>query len=203
MEIKRLLCGEYVQNTYLVLPKGRADCFLVDAGDDAEKIAAAVARSGRALTDILLTHGHFDHMLAADALRRETGAKLWIDEGDAEMLSGAMDNQYRGHYVPFAADAFYPRDGKIEICGTGIQTIHTPGHTPGGTCFLLGDVLFTGDTLFARGYGRFDMEGGSAAILRQSLQKIFRMFQDKNPRVLAGHDMESPLDDIRAFFGIR
>ena len=81
-EIRALPCGAYQTNAYLVCPDGRGDAFLIDPGDDLSALNAAIAESGRTLSAILLTHGHFDHMLAAAPLQKETGAEVYVSEKD-------------------------------------------------------------------------------------------------------------------------
>ena len=93
-EIRVLPCGAYQTNAYLVCPEGRADAFFIDPGDDLDLLRQALAESGRTLAAILLTHGHFDHMLAAEPLQRETGATVYVAQKDAELLTDPVKNAF-------------------------------------------------------------------------------------------------------------
>jgi hydroxyacylglutathione hydrolase len=202
MRIQTIVCGAYEENAYLALPDASDEAFLVDPGDDLPALKDAVARSGRKLSHVLLTHGHFDHALSADALRRDAGCSVMIGEKDARMLGDKAYSQYNpaaaeAPFMPFAADAFYPADGAVmDVCGVRLRVIHTPGHTPGGVCLYAEEekTLFSGDTLFAHGFGRTDMAGGSMEQLLLSLRKLFLLPEDT--RVLPGHMEEALMRDI-------
>ena len=204
MTVTRIVCGAYGENAYLLCPPGRDDCALVDPGDGYDAIRRALDSSGRRLTDILLTHGHFDHFLAAPRLARETGARVHVHLLDAPLLSDAANSQYNplAASVPFeapAADCLYGREA--EAAGMRFSVLHTPGHTPGGVCLLSEEdgLLFSGDTLFAEGYGRTDMYGGDMRALIASLQRLLTL-----PRTLTvypGHGEAAKLGQIARFFG--
>ena len=196
MRIETMVCGAYQANCYRV--HGKNGDFLIDPGDEPARFGGM-----KDISAILLTHGHFDHMLSARTIRENTGAKIYVAAEDADMLTGAFPNQYREEYalqpfVPFEADALYPESGILSVCGEDIRVLKTPGHTQGSVCLWCGGTLFTGDTVFAQGYGRTDMTGGSARQLRESLFSLLSL--PENPRVLSGHGEASDLDGIRRFF---
>ena len=84
--IQTIVCGAYQENAYLLCPEGRAEAVLIDPGDDVSALRRALSASGRRIGGILLTHGHFDHMLSAGPLAQETGAQVYLHPGDAELL---------------------------------------------------------------------------------------------------------------------
>lgn len=202
LAITPILCGQLAENAYLVCPEGREDCFVVDPGDDLDQILACVKDSGRKLTDILLTHGHFDHMLSAPQLKKITGARIHVHEGDLNMLNDRTLNLFHQPWcylplLPMEADVVYSADGeKTTVCGTEITVLHTPGHTPGGACYLIESekTMFSGDTVFAYGYGRVDFPGGDVKALTQSLKRIIRMPGDIT--VYSGHGEVSNIERI-------
>lgn len=202
IKITPILCGQLAANAYLVCPEGRDDCFVIDPGDDLDQILDMVKDSGRKLTDILLTHGHFDHMLSAPQLKRLTGARVHVHEGDKDMLNSPTLNLFQQAWcrlplLPVEPDVVYQGDNiETSVCGVNITVLHTPGHTPGGACYLLKDehIMFSGDTVFAYGYGRVDFPGGDVKLLTQSLKRIIRMPGDIT--VYSGHGEVSNIERI-------
>jgi len=195
-EILPLVCGAYQVNAYLLCPEGSRDAVLIDPGDDIAKLKKAIAEKGRVLKGILLTHGHFDHMLSAQPLSAITGAPVYVHEMDQELLLSAAKASYSADvcYQPFPVD--FEADfleSEIEIAGMKFEVLHTPGHTKGSVCFYDGEnkVLFSGDTLFCAGFGRMDLYGGSPAQMRTSLRTLFELPGDT--RVLCGHGYETTI----------
>lgn len=195
-EIRALPCGAYQTNAYLVCPEGRGDAFLIDPGDDLALLRGALSDSGRALSAILLTHGHFDHMLAAAPLQKETGAEVLVSELDAELLTDPVKNAFNREAsvleLPKRLD-IEPLENAIAVCGIPLRVIPTPGHTRGSVCFYdsEGGVLFSGDTLFQAGYGRTDLYGGDMFALARSLKALLALPEDT--RVLPGHGGETTI----------
>lgn len=203
LKITPILCGQLAENAYLVCPEGREDCFVVDPGDDLDQILDCVKESGRKLTDILLTHGHFDHMLSAPQLKKLTGAKIHVHEGDVDMLTSTHLNLFQQAWcylplLPMEADVIYRGDDDFSttVCGQNVTVMHTPGHTPGSVCYLFGDenIMFSGDTVFAYGYGRVDFPGGNVKQLTQSLKRIVHM--PREIYVYSGHGEAADINTI-------
>lgn len=199
--IERIVCGAYQENCYLLCPEGTRDAVLIDPGDDVERLKKALAASGRRLKAILLTHGHFDHMLGAQPLSIVTGAPVYVHGEDMDMLCDAQANAYDA----MAASQPCPRDFEadeleetMDVAGMRFEVLHTPGHTRGSVCFYDGEngVLFSGDTLFCAGFGRMDLPGGSAAQMRESLRRLFKL--PGETRVFCGHGGETTISGERA-----
>ena len=173
LDIRRAVVGPVRTNCYVVGLADRDDCAVIDPGDEADKIAGLA--DGRRIAAILFTHGHFDHIGAGEALRgRDT--RVYIHAEDAEMLKNPARNgssSLMGYPVTGPdADVLLQDGDEILEAGLVLRTVHTPGHSRGSVCFLLGDRLFTGDTLMSMGVGRTDLWGGSEEALWASLEKI-------------------------------
>ncbi len=201
MEIRRIRCGMYAANAYLVYEKDGDEALLIDAGDALPELLRSVDDCGKRLAHILLTHGHFDHILAAGRLRKATGAELLIGAGDADYLIDPTLNCYdarssRLTFEPCRADRLLGK-GPISLAGMAFEVIVTPGHTPGGLCLWHEPTLalFTGDTLFERGYGRLDLPGGDEAAMIDSLSRLLRMSDAAT--VYAGHGSSATLGEIK------
>ena len=149
------------------------------------------------MTHVLLTHGHFDHTGGVAALQA-AGAKVGCLAGEEALALGADNLAVAfGVYAPatfprFTID-FTLRDGQeIELAGLKIRVIATPGHTAGGASYLIGDKLYTGDTLFAGDVGRSDLPTGSGAQLVASVKKLYALEGDYT--VCPGHGEDTTLD---------
>ena len=202
--IRQIETGALQANAYLVYRESRPDCFLIDPGDSLDVLEEAVRLSGKKLTDILLTHGHFDHILAAAELKARHSARIHVHPYDSHMLLTESASLYnpawcRLPFTPVEADEPYPagdRDWEIEVCGVPLTGFRTPGHTPGSICLLNKEnsALFTGDTLFAYSYGRTDFPGGSNEEMVSSLNRLLGM--DRGLTVYSGHGEADGMDAI-------
>ena len=182
--------------TYVVINGGRA--FVVDPGVDAERIIAAAEAEGAKIEWVLLTHAHFDHIGAAAALQRE-GAQIVLHRDDVKLIKSFQNLSVLAgvkveHFTP---DVTVAGGGTLDVAGVSVKVIHTPGHTAGSVCYVAGDVIFSGDTLFALSYGRTDFPTGSFAQLKNSVvNKLFALEGDY--KVLPGHEGPTTLDYERA-----
>ena len=194
LHVENIVCGSYQANCWLVYREDRDDCLLIDCGDDPMRCLEAVRKSGKKLTDIALTHGHFDHVIGAYHVKSLTGARIAIHSADAPMLESAekaLCTEQTGldHFVPCKPDELLDQQpgGVYAPCGIPFRILHTPGHTPGGVCLYLPEqnLLFSGDTIFGYGFGRTDFEGGSLEELTKSLHMLFSL--PAETVILCGH----------------
>lgn len=198
MDILRIPVGGLQANCYLVSDEQK-QAVVIDPGAEGERILGEIRVRGLAVQAVLLTHAHFDHMQASKDIVDATGADFVVPEADAAALTDGMRNLVTPFGLPEVAMPLPTRlvkEGDTiqagELCFTVIET---PGHTPGSCCFLCGDVLFTGDTLFLGSSGRTDFPGGSFYQLKVSLEKLADM--EGNYTVLPGHDGQTTLENER------
>jgi len=192
MKIKALQVGELGTNCYLV-SDDYGNTAIIDPGDDFEMIADALA--GLTPKAILLTHGHFDHTGAVNALKRAYGCEVTVSVHDEEMLS---DNVKNVAYLvgatpePITAENLIDDGDRVKVGDLEFEVIATPGHTKGCVTYKIEDKLFTGDTLFRGTVGRCDLYGANPVKLIRSLQRLAELEGDYE--VFAGHDRKTTLE---------
>ncbi|HJG27814.1 MBL fold metallo-hydrolase [Gemmiger formicilis] len=172
-------------NTFLIVTDA-GHGIIVDAAAAPQTYLDALQAEQAQLTHILLTHGHYDHVGAVAALRKATGCKVYMDPVDAagnQMLPLTRD----------LVDENWPANGELKIDELTFKIYHTPGHTPGSVCLLCGELLFSGDTLFAGSCGRTDFPGGSMQQMQQSLSLLAELPIPDTVQVLPGHESFSTL----------
>lgn len=198
MEMIHLMLGEIATNSY-ILNLGNQDAVIIDIGNGAEKVLQALEVYHLNLKAILLTHGHYDHVAGVEQVRQATGAEVYIHEMDAHMLKSEKDNLAwqltTEEYLPVEKYHTLKDSDILEISGHKIEVMYTPGHTSGGVCYLIEDMMFSGDTLFKGSVGRTDL-GGNPNELMHSLKKIAAL--EKNYHVYPGHFEDSTLDKEKA-----
>ena len=199
MNVTTLHLGSLGTNCYLV-PSGENRCIIIDIGDGAAKLRETLDSKGLTPEAILLTHGHYDHVAGVEEIRSTYQIPVYIHEADEKCLrSGQANLAYQLTDKEFIPVTEYKtlRDGDtLHIGELDITVIHTPGHTPGGVCYQIGDALFTGDTLFAGSIGRIDL-GGNAQDMRASLERLANLCGDYE--VYPGHMGSSTLDFERQY----
>ncbi len=171
-QVEAVVCGAMWEYCYVVSLAGRKDCVVIDPGAQPEKILAAV--KGREISAILLTHCHFDHVGAVEAL---LGARtpLVIHRADAPGLGDPYINASALMAAPrcFPAASRLVDGGEVlSYAGMEFEVLHTPGHTAGSVCYRCGEELFTGDTLLQGTHGRTDLPTGSDAEMYRSLTRL-------------------------------
>ncbi len=198
MKVIPICPGSAMANCYLIEHEGHA--LAVDPCVTVSGILRAAEAAGATLEGILLTHGHFDHILALDPLRDATGIPAYIHEQDQQLLPDGQKNAFA---LFFGQDrAFRPaertlRDGDLIPLGdASIEVIHTPGHTAGSVCYRAGDILLTGDTLFADTFGRYDLFSGDLDTLKASLRRLATL--DSALTLYPGHGEPAPLTEACA-----
>ena len=196
--------GKLVVRSFAVMPFDE-NCYVVsddtgegvviDPGGMAKEILAYIREAKLAVKAVLDTHGHCDHIGANDAIRDATGAPLYIHKEDAAMLSDMRLNlsAFMGFKaLSRPAEHLLSEGDKISFGQSGLEVVHTPGHTKGGVCFVGDGVVFTGDTLFAGSIGRSDFPGGSEAELIGNIKKKLLALPD-GTKVYAGHGPSSEI----------
>jgi hydroxyacylglutathione hydrolase len=187
MKIMQMQVAPIGTNCYILVDESTNAAAVVDPGGSDEAVIRQL--EGLDVKCILLTHGHFDHTGAVAALRRALpGVTVYLHPADQALL-GAGD-------MPAVGETSPCQEGDvIALGGLEIHVLHTPGHTPGSVCYQVGDVLFTGDTLFQGSMGRTDLTGGSYDQIMASLKRLGNL--PGNCQVLPGHMDTSTLDAER------
>ncbi|MBO5162913.1 MAG: MBL fold metallo-hydrolase [Ruminococcus sp.] len=197
MLIKTLQLGELNSNCYIAVT-APGQCIAVDVGGSPRLLLEYLKMNRLDLTKILLTHGHFDHMGGVEAVRKATGAEVFVHESDAPMLeSSALSLHSAISIMPFESVTNYEiiRDNCIIHDGDcSFRVLHTPGHSHGSVCYVCDDerIIFSGDTLFCCSVGRTDFPGGDPHYMMQSLQTLYDL--DGDYKVYPGHNEFTTLE---------
>lgn len=188
MLIKIFVLGPIDNNTYLIGCENTKKAFVIDPSFNAtDEIKKFLEDSSYSLDKICLTHSHWDHIADVKLLKDTFSIPVYIHELDAAMLKNP-DNLFSDQKVEgVEADVLLKDSDKISLGDLEIETIHTPGHTPGGVCFLIKKekTLFSGDTLFKGSFGRVDFDYSNPKDMIKSLKKLSQL--DKDIKVYPGH----------------
>ena len=189
MIIKQFIAGLIENNMYLVVDENSHEAVVIDAPADIPELKKTVDELGAKVKYILITHGHFDHIMGLNSLKKTLNAPAVICKEDLE-LSNKINDFTRLFGVPDSVPPTYEKfvkDGDIiEVGNLQIKVIQTAGHTEGGVCYLVDGNLFSGDTLFKQSVGRTDLFGGSFDKIRHSVKDILFNL-DGNTKVFPGH----------------
>ncbi|MGE4549551.1 MAG: MBL fold metallo-hydrolase [Intestinibacillus sp.] len=199
MKILHLCVGVVRTNCYIIFDEATKEGAVVDPGDSADAILEQIRKEGIALKYILLTHAHFDHILAVKAVKEATGAQLVLHEADAGMLKKETMSDFRPYITNYQEPTvdIYAKEGtQVAFGGMAATYLNTPGHTPGSSVIMIGDCLFTGDTLFRHECGRCDLPGGNFDQMLESLKRLHDLPGDFH--VLPGHEDMSTLTEERS-----
>lgn len=193
MIVKRVSVGPLAENCYIVFREGSSGSLIIDPGDEFEKIDSIINACGVAPQAILLTHGHFDHIMSVGAIKNKYNCPVYIHEDDFRMASsgGNISYYFGENSLGIIADKIIYDDCILDISDYKIKAIHTPGHTKGSVSYYFDGMLFSGDTLFLLSCGRTDFPGGSMGAMRQSLEKLMTLPLDTI--VYPGHGDESTI----------
>lgn len=184
MHIKCLPVGQLETNCYIVAEQDTLECAVIDPGDESNTVLDYLEEHKLICRYIFLTHGHYDHHLAAAAVSEETNAPIYVHPKDVGELPYG--------FPPVDGTAFYAEGDVLRIGSLEFRVMETPGHSPGSVILACGDALFTGDTLFRGSCGRTDLPGGSARDLLRSLRRIGGLGRDFE--VYPGHMDSSTLE---------
>ena len=184
--------GRLATNCYFAVNKETSECIIVDPGDEASRLAGLVSEKDYRVVAILLTHGHFDHILAANRLRDTFKVHILAFKEEEEMLKdtkerlfGMVDDEKD---LVVEADELLTDGQILDLAGFKIKVIHTPGHSKGSCCYYLEDenTLLSGDTLFEGSVGRTDFPTGSMKEMDDSINNVLMKLPDE-VKVFPGH----------------
>ena len=194
MKVSVMQVGPIGTNCYFLQDEESGLMAIIDPGDDWERILHQVKKAEGEVKYILLTHGHYDHTTAVpDLVKALPGVQVYIHQADA---NGAGSQLF-----PLAAQVKdlnnYDEGDTLSLGSLTIEVLHTPGHSKGSVTLKVGDVLFTGDTLFCGSCGRTDLRGGSYEEIMSSLNRLGQLEGDFH--VCPGHDRTSTLERERQY----
>ena len=192
----------FSSNTYILENNGEA--FIFDPSAKEKEISDVLDRSGAKPVGIILTHGHFDHTLTLSEVRERYKIPVMIHTLDNEMLGDSDKNAGKlliwKKFDNDPADKTFEGGDLLELGGGEVKVLHTPGHTKGSCCFISDGIMISGDTIFARGFGRYDLYGGDGQVLFSTL-KGFKAL-DGSLRIYPGHGESAVLADALRNIGI-
>lgn len=195
MKVYKIYPVGFASNTYILTADDKT-CVLIDCAQ--ERVLDECKKRGLTPEYVLLTHGHYDHIGGCGALY-DSGAQILCGEREKDLIFSS-DNRavFHGITIPPFKIGRTLRDGEeITLSGMNFKVIATPGHTAGGVCYLSGDCLFTGDTLFCESVGRCDLPTGNARKLIESVKKLYSLAGDY--KVYCGHEEDTTLEHERKF----
>lgn len=203
MKVAHILLPVCAMNCFLAINDKTDESIIVDPGSAPERIKRGVEASGTKPVAILLTHGHFDHVDAAEEIAKEYDIKIYTYEGEKKTLESPSIN-LSGDMIfqpkTYKADLYLKDEQEVELAGLKFKCLATPGHTPGGCCFYFENegIIFTGDTLFCGSVGRTDFPGGSMSQLVDSI-KTKLMVLPEDTICYPGHESATTIGDEKIY----
>ena len=195
--IEQQVLGMVSTNVWFLKNKETGELLIIDPAAQADKMEQKVLRMGGKPVAVLLTHGHFDHIMAVEEVRKRWEIPVYALEKEKEVLESPQKN-LSGSWInrpcTVKADDWLKDGQEIDLAGFAIQVLHTPGHTEGSCCYYLEEegILFSGDTLFCGSVGRTDMPTSNSSQMRQSIARIMKEIPDET-KVCPGHNEETTI----------
>ncbi|MEJ2183929.1 MAG: MBL fold metallo-hydrolase [Nitrospirota bacterium] len=186
MIIRSMPVGPLESNAYVVADREGGSAMVVDPGDEPDRVLELT--EGFAVTHIVLTHAHFDHVGAVAEVKEATGAAVALHEAEREVYEAARDQgAFWGYAIPPLPDPdIFLKDGDaLKVGSLTMEVLHTPGHSPGSISLKVDGAVLTGDTLFAGSVGRTDFPGGSLEMMASSFRRLMALPDETV--VLPGH----------------
>lgn len=197
MKTEKFVLGPVGTNCYIVRNEESGECFLVDPAACPPELSGHIRREGLTVKAVLLTHGHFDHIMGLDGFLKEFPVPVYAYETEKALLEDAELNaslSMLGKAYTFSGAEYLKDAQSLEIAGMTIQVLHTPGHTAGCCCYYLEkeNALFSGDTLFCASVGRTDLPTGDGAQIVRSIREKLFVLPDET-KVYPGHMEETTI----------
>lgn len=203
LNLEALVVGPVMTNCYCLQNKETNECILVDPGAEPKRIDAMLEKLEKKPVAILLTHGHYDHMMAVNELKQEWEIPVYAAKAEKETLSNPEINlslSWEGRGYTVEADEYLEDEQEVELAGFKIRMYLTPGHTKGSCCYYIEDekVLMSGDTIFAGNCGRCDLPGGSFGQMQKSLHKMIDHLPEE-VQIYPGHGEETSIHHEKSY----
>jgi len=202
MEIETLTVGQLDTNCYLAWCPKTQEAVIIDPADEGNYISEKILQKNLKPKAIIATHGHFDHVLAITELKLAFNIPFYMNKKDQSFLDRIeKTTEYFAHFrsdPPPKVDVFLKDKDTVSFGRQKLQVIETPGHTPGGISLYSKGVLFSGDTLFAKGVGRTDFSYSSSNDLKKSIKKLLKL--PPKTKVYPGHGPETTIEAEKEYF---
>lgn len=203
LEIKKVIVGIASTNCYLAYNSETKEAVVIDPGGEAQKIVDVCEKQGLCVKMILLTHGHFDHIMAVGELKARWKAPVWAWEKENRVLSDDslnLSDRFESGRVSLQADRWLKDGDVFELIGFSFRLIATPGHTEGSCCYYVESekVLFSGDTLFDGSYGRVDFPTSDSRQMIHSVAEVLFSLPDE-VKVYPGHMGDTTIGEEKKY----
>ena len=201
MLIETFIVGMYETNCYIIYDEKNLEACIIDPGDEAKRLIKFIDSKNLVLNSIVLTHYHYDHIVAVEELKKKYGSQIYCHKKEVEGLKDAHINGSiigKKKAIEITSDKLLSDGNVISIGQIDLEVIHTPGHTPGGICLKVKDknIIFTGDTIFSDDLGRTDLIGGSEEVLKKTITNKVSKWQD-NIIIYPGHGDICSMKEVR------